>query len=122
MNVCGYLFLLLFVCSCFRADAFGGGPYYHGGDYRLNFHHQNNAEDVMNAAGATRWMHHMKHALLVKGHANRFNALDRRIFPCIVDFLDVKMQKYAVEHKWTFDKKPFDELREHIVSTTSNSH
>ena len=29
----------------------GGGKQYHGSDFRLNFHHTNNARSVMNAAG-----------------------------------------------------------------------
>ena len=44
-------------------DAFGGGKMYHGGNYRLNFHHHGNASHVMNAKGAKRWMHHMREAL-----------------------------------------------------------
>jgi hypothetical protein len=37
--------------TSYWVDAFGGGRVYHGGDYRLNFHHEHNAGQVMNAAG-----------------------------------------------------------------------
>lgn len=37
--------------TAFWIDSFGGGRAYHGGDYRLNFHHEHNAGQVMNAEG-----------------------------------------------------------------------
>ena len=87
----------------------GGGRQYHGGNYRLNFHHEHNATDVMNAQGAKRWMLHMGHTLL----ATDFRGVDPRIKPCIVDFLRHKLQKYAaaqhVTHyaQWRFDESDF---------------
>ena len=91
----------------------GGGAHYHGGEDRLNFHHSSNAGmTVMSAAGAKRWMEHMRTALISRGHVERFNAVDRRIVPCLIDFLFVKMRKYAIEFKWEFDRTPFDELTE----------
>merc|ERR1712137_1468185 len=50
--------------TAFWIDAMGGGRQYHGGDYRLHFHHTHNASSVMNAEGARRWMHHMTGAIL----------------------------------------------------------
>ena len=44
-------------------DVMGGGPYYHGGDFRLNFHHTHNAFQLMNEKGAKRWVKLMVEAL-----------------------------------------------------------
>jgi hypothetical protein len=86
--------------------AFGGGRAYHGGDYRLSFHHEHNAGQVMNAAGASRWMKHMGEALC----ETNFTTLtgDVRVKPCIVDFLRTKMNKYAKEFRWKFDENDFN--------------
>lgn len=92
--------------AAFWIDAFGGGRAYHGGDVRLNFHHQYNANDVMNARGASRWMYHMRQAL--QEHRSDFDRLDRRILPCVVDFLITKMRKYACDHDWNFKLSDFD--------------
>jgi truncated hemoglobin YjbI len=94
--------------TAFWIDVMGGGRQYHGGDYRLNFHHTNNAAAVMNARGATRWMYHMKHAL--NDHRVEFNSLDPRIVPCIIDFLRTKMMKYADEHSWKFNPADFADI------------
>ena len=32
-------------------DVMGGGPYYHGAEFRLNFHHTHNAVQLMNEKG-----------------------------------------------------------------------
>ena len=37
-------------------DVMGGGPYYHGAEFRLNFHHTHNALSLMNEEGARRWV------------------------------------------------------------------
>ena len=96
-------------------DAFGGGQYYHGGDYRLQFHHQHNAGQVMNDRGASRWMYHMSKTILQKGYVQKFNSIDVRILPCIIDFLHAKMVKYAQDFSWKFDNAPFEDLRAKIV-------
>lgn len=41
--------------SAMWIDVMGGGPAYHGGDFRLNFHHTHNAIQVMTAKGAELW-------------------------------------------------------------------
>jgi truncated hemoglobin YjbI len=92
--------------AAYWIDAMGGGKYYHGGEYRLNFHHTHNAESVMTARGATRWMYHMRCALTQ--HAIALNNLDRRIIPALLDFLKVKMFKYASQHGWDFDGSDFE--------------
>jgi len=92
--------------AAFWVDAFGGGRKYHGSSFRINFHHHHNAPEVMNAAGAARWMLHMRGAL----NAYDFSKHDPRVKPCIVDFLKTKMKRYAHEHKWTFDEADFEPL------------
>ena len=41
----------------------GGAPYYHGAEFRLNFHHVHNANSLMNEKGARRWVTLMVDAL-----------------------------------------------------------
>jgi truncated hemoglobin YjbI len=98
------------------ADALGGGAHYPGGEKRINFHHEVNAgHEVMTSDGAERWMFHMSTALIMRGHAKQFHKIDKRIFPCIIDFLETKMIKYAARFGWEFDETPFEELRTHCV-------
>jgi truncated hemoglobin YjbI len=94
----------------FWVDVMGGGRYYHGGDYRLNFHHTHNAATVMTARGAQRWMHHMRLAVQdnESNPSTSFAAIDTRILPCLKDFLRTKMLKYANEHDWKFDNSDFE--------------
>lgn len=95
-------------------DAFGGGPTYPGGETRINFHHEVHAgRDVMTEDGAERWMYHMTTVLIDKEHGKRLNKVDKRIFPCLIDFLETKMEKYAARFGWEFDPTPFDALRDH---------
>lgn len=93
--------------AAFWIDAFGGGRQYHGGDGRINFHHHHNAAQVMNAEGATRWMHHMTLAL---NDDIDWSQEDPRVKPCIVDFLKSRMMKYAKTHQWRFKDSDFDSL------------
>ena len=44
-------------------DCFGRGPTYHGGEYRLNFHHSHNAMDILDARGAFQWIEYMTETL-----------------------------------------------------------
>ena len=37
-------------------DVMGGGRVYHGGEYRLSFHHTHNAMQLLNDRGAQRWV------------------------------------------------------------------
>ena len=100
--------------TAFWVDTFGGGRYYHGADGRLNFHHSQNAASVMTERGAKRWMHHMR--LTLKDHLGELNALDRRILPCLVDFLKTKMYKYSYLHSWNFDPSDFEGIIGQAVS------
>ena len=84
-------------------DAMGGGRCYHGGEYRLRFHHEHNARAIMTAAGATRWMYHMRQALQTM--AEQHPEQDSRVVPAILDFLDTKMRSYADQFGWTYNAK-----------------
>lgn len=88
--------------TAYWIDAMGGGRVYHGGNYRLSFHHTHNARQVMTAAGAKRWMFHMRGAL----EAARFD--DPRVKPCIIEFLKTKMMSYAQEFGWDFDESDME--------------
>jgi len=79
-------------------DSFGGGRAYHGGAYRLNFHHHR-VHQVMNEEGGKRWMMLMRQTL--DSHPKVLQ--DPRIRPAIDDFLKCMMQKYARE--FYFDDK-----------------
>ena len=83
--------------AAYWIDAMGGGRKYHGGEYRLKFHHENNAKEVMTAAGATRWMYHMRQTL----QSMRFD--DPRVKPAILDFLGTKMMTYADQFGWKYN-------------------
>ncbi len=73
-------------------DVMGGGPYYHGAEFRLNFHHQHNAIALMNDQGAERWSNLMLEALDASAH---LMAEDPRIRTSINTFLAYFMTKYA---------------------------
>lgn len=76
------------------ADAMGGGHYYHGGEYRLSFHHTHNALELMNDKGAERWVSLMKATL---DEATGLLAEDPRVRTAINTFLTFFMAKYADE-------------------------
>jgi len=78
-------------------DVMGGGSAYHGGEYRLNFHHTHNAFELMNEKGAERWV-----KLMIETLNDPTNDLtdDIRIRPAINTFLSHFMGKYADEFKF----------------------
>jgi truncated hemoglobin YjbI len=76
------------------ADTMGGGPYYHGAEFRLNFHHTHNAMAVMNDRGAARWVALMNEMLEASaGHMTD----DPRVRIATNTFLTHFLGKYAVE-------------------------
>ena len=83
--------------AAYWIDAMGGGKRYHGGEYRLHFHHSHNAQQVMNAEGAHRWMHHMRKTL------ENVKFEDPRVKPCVIDFLRSKMMKYSDQFGWQYN-------------------
>ena len=84
----------------FWLDIMGGGKRYAGGKYRLQRHHDF-AKQIMNENGAKRWIVHMKKSL--NSNLNTLN-IDQRIYPCILDFLNFFMQKYAKEYNFYASK------------------
>ena len=75
-------------------DVMGGGPYYHGGEFRLNFHHTHNAMELMNDKGAQRWSKLMLDTLDTSAD---LMTDDPRVRPSINTFLSHFMKKYADE-------------------------
>ena len=73
-------------------DVMGGGPYYHGAEFRLNFHHTHNAMQLMNDKGANLWAKLMLETLDASSH---LMADDPRIRVSINTFLTFFMDKYA---------------------------
>ena len=75
-------------------DVMGGGPYYHGAEFRLNFHHTHNAIQLMNEKGAERWSRLMIETL---DSSAQHMTEDPRIRPSINTFLTHFMSKYSQE-------------------------
>ncbi len=76
------------------ADVMGGGQYYHGGEYRLSFHHSHNAMALMNDKGAKRWCDLMLQTLDDPGLDLTD---DPRVRRSLNTFLSFFMDKYAQE-------------------------
>ncbi|KAJ1488773.1 hypothetical protein T484DRAFT_1938332 [Baffinella frigidus] len=85
------------------SDTMGGGRQYHGGEYRLNFHHAHNGFKVLNQKGATRWAEHMIAALDASDKAGVLTQ-DPRVRRGVEEFLSFFMGKYAKD--FDFDAKP----------------
>lgn len=83
-------------------DVMGGGPYYHGADYRLNFHHTHNAMQLMNDKGADRWSQLMLETL--EDSAGEMTD-DPRVRTSINTFLAHFMTKYAED--FGFENRSF---------------
>ena len=75
-------------------DVMGGGPYYHGAEYRLNFHHTHNAIQLMNDKGAERWSQLMLDTLDASAE---LITTDPRVRTSINTFLSHFMSKYSQE-------------------------
>lgn len=78
-------------------DVMGGGPYYHGAEFRLNFHHTHNAIQLMNNKGAERWSKLMLDAL---DASTNLMTDDPRVRRSINTFLSHFMTKYAEDFKF----------------------
>lgn len=83
-------------------DVMGGGPYYHGAEFRLNFHHTHNAMQLMNGKGAERWSRLMLDTLDTSGDLMTH---DPRVRTSINTFLSHFMTKYADE--FAFEDRSF---------------
>lgn len=84
--------------SAMWIDVMGGGLKYHGGEYRLSFHHTHNAFELMTTEGARRWTELMVATL---DDPTVDKTRDPRVRPAINTFLDFFMSKYADEFKFT---------------------
>lgn len=82
----------------FWLDVMGKGPMYKGGYGKLRLKHKL-VEHVMTEKGSQRWMFHMKNTIQELKPKFQY---DRRILPCIHDFLDFFMKKYSVEFDFNF--------------------
>ena len=91
-------------------DVMGGGLYYHGGEYRLNFHHTHNAMALMNDKGAERWVELMVQTL---NDPTLDFTDDSRVRPAINTFLSHFMSKYATEFQFT-DERSFGDLNQAV--------
>ena len=78
-------------------DVMGGGPYYHGAEFRLNFHHVHNAHSLMNEKGARRWVTLMVDALEASGP---LMGDDPRVRVSLNTFLAHFFAKYAQDFKF----------------------
>ena len=81
-------------------DVMGGGPYYHGAEFRLNFHHTHNAMELMTDKGAERWSKLMLDTLETSGDVM---TEDPRVRISINTFLAHFMSKYAED--FAFENK-----------------
>ena len=79
-------------------DVMGGGHAYHGGEYRLSFHHTHNAMQLMNDRGAQRWVKLMQETL---AEPDIDWTDDPRVRPAINTFLTYFLGKYAEEFAFT---------------------
>lgn len=79
------------------ADVMGGGPYYHGADFRLSFHHTHNAMALMNDRGAARWVKLMNETL--DGAGARMGE-DPRVRVAINTFLSHFLERYEAEFEF----------------------
>ncbi|MEE9333066.1 MAG: hypothetical protein V3U65_03145 [Granulosicoccaceae bacterium] len=91
-------------------DVMGGGLYYHGGEYRLNFHHTHNAMALMNDKGAERWVELMVKTL--NDSSLDFTA-DIRVRPAINTFLSHFLSKYAADFQFR-DDRSFGEVNQAV--------
>ncbi|MFS4581350.1 hypothetical protein [Phaeobacter sp. C3_T13_0] len=83
-------------------DVMGGGPYYHGAEFRLNFHHTHNAMALMNDKGAELWSNLMLETL--DGSSDVMTD-DRRVRISINTFLSFFLGKYADD--FAFENRSF---------------
>lgn len=80
--------------SAMWLDAMGGGLKYHGAEFRLNFHHQHNAFQLMNEKGAERWIKLMVETL---DTSQKYMTRDPRVRASLNTFLGYFMDKYEEE-------------------------
>ena len=80
--------------SAMWLDVMGGGFKYHGAEFRLHFHHQYNAIELMNKKGAERWIKLMVQTL---DDTAEYMTDDPRIRVSLNTFLAYFTAKYAAD-------------------------
>ena len=80
--------------SAMWLDVMGGGFKYHGAEFRLNFHHQHNAIELMNKKGAERWIKLMVQTL---DDTTEYMTDDPRVRISLNTFLTYFTAKYAAD-------------------------
>ena len=99
-------------------DVMGGGPQYHGAEFRLNFHHTHNAMELMTTKGAKRWVELMNATL---DDPDLDLTSDARVRTAINTFLSYFMAKYAQDFKFE-NQFVFREVNQPmLVCDTENS-
>jgi len=83
--------------SALWLDVMGGGLAYHGGEFRLNFHHTHNAIQLMNEKGSARWVKLMVETL---DDSSVHMTADTRVRPSINTFLTHFLGKYAADFQF----------------------
>lgn len=109
--------------SAMWLDVMGAGPAYHGGEFRLSFHHTHNAIQLMNEAGAKRWVKLMVEAL--DDSADHMTD-DARVRPGINTFLMHFFRRYAMEfnfsdHETFGDTNPPMKQKINFLNMTTNA-
>lgn len=84
--------------SEFWLDVMGGGPLYKANMKKLHMKHKL-VENIMTEKGANKWMYFMINAI---NTLKEDLCVDRRIIPCLIDFLNFFMLKYAHEFDFNF--------------------
>jgi len=82
----------------FWLDVMGGGPLYKANMKKLHMKHKL-VENIMTEKGANKWMYFMINAI---NTIKEDLCVDRRIIPCLIDFLNFFMLKYAHEFDFNF--------------------
>ena len=80
--------------SAMWLDVMGGGFKYHGAEFRLHFHHQHNAIELMNKKGAERWIKLMVQTL---DDTAEYMTDDPRIRVSLNKFLAYFTTKYTAD-------------------------
>ncbi len=109
--------------SAMWLDVMGAGPAYHGGEFRLSFHHTHNAIQLMNERGAKRWVKLMVETL--DNSANHMTG-DTRVRPSINTFLTHFIGRYAAEfnlgsHETFGDTNPPMRQKINFLNMTSDA-
>lgn len=109
--------------SAMWLDVMGAGPAYHGGEFRLSFHHTHNAIQLMNERGAKRWVKLMVETL--DDSADHMTD-DARVRPGINTFLTHFFGRYASEfnfsdHETFGDTNPPMKQKINFLNMTANA-